>query len=377
MSKGACAAALLDRDTLSEIFRACMELLDSPENCDSNSTYTTLDTSRAPWVLGQVCHSWRHIVLSSPLLWTSVNILLDRDGSEHNAARRALFLLDLYLSRSASCPLSVSIHSSTGFQRSPFFLRSLISASSRWHTLLINIPISSYETLSVLTGFLDSLKVLHIGVPYQNKSQAIRDFTNLRDGIRVFRFCNNLERLTLNDIPFPRDVLHLPWARIHCLSVHSTLSLVTNSITIRTLHGLPNLTSCSLECRFAINCGKLHRLTLPMLRSMTLFSAEHYHDTEAVEDSGLGAAQMLSWLTLPALNQLQLRQKFKIELEHSIVVEVIQLLRRSGCEIRGLQLHLCPSISEAGVMSILKEVSPSPEKLCPLPGYRAYYNLQS
>ncbi|KAJ4471099.1 hypothetical protein C8J55DRAFT_608069 [Lentinula edodes] len=346
-----CPAALLNEDTLGDIFEACV-MLDSPGGWDSTSTQisTTLDTRRAPWVLGQVCRNWRRIVLSSPLLWTSINIQLDHH--DNNAARHVLFLLDLYLSRSASCLLSVNIHSSICFQKKTPFFRSLLSTSSRWHTLLIDIPISAYEILSPLTGFLDSLAVLHIRLPHRNKSQAVKDFANLKDGIRLFKFCNNLERLSLQNIPFPRDIFHLPWAKIQDLMVNTSSSLVSNSTTLRALHGLRNLTSCSLECRFVIN------------------HPEHQYDAEAVDDSGMEVAQMLSWLTLPALKHLRLRQKFKAELEDSLVVEVIQLIRRSRCEIKALQLHLYPSISEEGIISILKEVAASLEGLCLHPGHR-------
>ncbi|KAJ3900919.1 hypothetical protein F5879DRAFT_970705 [Lentinula edodes] len=364
-----CPAALLNEDTLRDIFEACV-VLDSPRGWDSTSTQTsaTLDTRRTPWVLGQVCRNWRRIVLSSPLLWTSIDIQFDHH--DNNAARRVSFLLDLYLSRSASCLLSVNIQSSICFQKNTPLFRSLLSTSSRWYTLLIDIPISAYEILSPLTGFLDSLAVLHIRLPHRNKSQAVKDFANLKDGIRLFRFCNNLERLSLQNIPFPRDIFHLPWAKIQDLVVNTSSSLVSNSTTLRALHGLRNLTSCSLECRFVTNHRNLQHLTLPFLQSMTLLSAEHQYDAEAVDDSGMEVAQMLSWLTLPALKHLRLRQKFKAELEDSLVVEVIQLIRRSRCEIKALQLHLYPSISEEGIISILKEVAASLEGLCLHPGHR-------
>ncbi|KAJ4475510.1 hypothetical protein J3R30DRAFT_3706006 [Lentinula aciculospora] len=376
MFNNACAATILDRDTLGEIFSACVKL-DEYELEGSNSSLTrmstTLNTCRAPWVLGQVCQSWRRIVLSSPLLWTSVNIRLDEQ--DRYAAHHASFLLDLYLSRSAYCRLSVSIHSSTGFQTSPPFLRSLLSTSSRWHTLMINIPISSYEALSTLTGFLDALKVLHLRLPHRNKSLAVRDFASMRDGVRLFRFCSNLERLSLQNIPFPRDIFHLPWAKIRRLNVYSSSSLVSNAASLRALHGLRNLTSCSIECRFVNNRPNLQRLTLPFVESLTLLSAGHHYDTEMADDGGKEITQMLSWLTLPALRHLQLRQlKAKIESEDSLVIEVIQLIRRSRCEIRELQLLFYPPISEAGITSIVKEVASSLQKLCLHPGYRGFHD---
>ncbi|KAE9405823.1 hypothetical protein BT96DRAFT_305742 [Gymnopus androsaceus JB14] len=198
---------ILDNDSLTKIFSACVALEDSLE--DSVHKDACLDTRRSPWILGQVCRRWRHSVLSSPLLWTSVSLWLDHP---HCDDRRIRFLFNLYLSRSASCNLDVIIQSETCFRNRPSNLNPLLSSSSRWRTLTMNIPISSYQFFSTLTGFLESLEVLHIRHPYRNKPQAlVGDLSNLTDGIRIFKFCHNLKRLSLQDIPFPRDVFHLPW----------------------------------------------------------------------------------------------------------------------------------------------------------------------
>ncbi|KAJ3730249.1 hypothetical protein C8R42DRAFT_2420 [Lentinula raphanica] len=367
----ACAASLLNHDTLIEIFHACVEL-------ESESCASTLATDSAPWVLGHVCQSWRRAALSSPLLWTSIHVSLDNLDSA--AQSRTLFLLDLYLSRSASCPLSVSIHSSKAFQKSPSFLRPLLSASARWHQLEMDIPVSSYAAFSALTGFLDLLETLHVRLPHQNKTQAVHDFANLKDGVRLFRFCNNLKYLSLQDIPYPRDVFHLPWARLQDLSVYSSSTLVTNFTNLRALHGLRNLTSCSLECRSTMNARKPQNLTLPALRSMTLLSVEHDQDLGGIDVCRMGIVQMLSWLTLPALNHLRLYQSSGVQSEaensseDDLVDQIIQLIRRSHCETEGLQLQLYPSVNEAGMKSILDQILPSPERLtlAPHSAYRPY-----
>lgn len=226
----------------------------------------------------------------------------------------------------------------------------------------MNIPISSYQFFSTLTGFLESLEVLHIRHPYRNKPQAlVGDLSNLTDGIRIFKFCHNLKRLSLQDIPFPRDVFHLPWTEIQHFSAHSSLNLISNSVIFKALQGFRNLTSCLLECRLVAKSHKAQQLMLPVLHSMTLLSVDD--NPEVTGAFRTGAAQIISWLTLPVLENLQLRHRSRKESEAELVFELIRLIRRSRCGIRELHLRLSPPMSDTGVVSILKEISPSLEKL--------------
>lgn len=356
---------VLNDDALIEVFSNCV-VLDSLEDLIQNSC---LDTRRSPWILGHICRRWRRLVLSSPLLWTSVNLHLDHP---HCNGRRMHFLLNLYLSRSASCSLDVKLRSETYFQSRPSYLNPLLSASSRWLTLTMNIPISSYRLFSVLTGFLDSLKVLHIRHPYRDKVQIIRDLGNLTDGIRIFKFCQNLKRLSIQDIPYPRDIFCLPWAKLEHFSSHSSLNVISNLETFRTLQGVQSkLTSCLLECRLVAKSHRAQQLTLPVLKSMTLLSVDDSSDVEAAKGtSKTEAAQIISWLTLPALEHLQLRHRFRKEYEAGLLFELIELIQRSRCVIRGLHLGSSPSISDEGFVSILNVIPPSFQKLCVLsPGY--------
>ncbi|KIK64529.1 hypothetical protein GYMLUDRAFT_241073 [Collybiopsis luxurians FD-317 M1] len=335
---------ILNGDALEEIFRACVAL-----EAFTNPTDTLANTSRAPWVLGEVCRSWRRIILSSPLLWTFFGIRVDKTlCSDH----RMLFMLDTYLSRSASCPLDIHIHSETCFQETPPFLSYLFSTSRRWRSLSINIPLSSCHSLSPLTGSLNSLELLRIDYPFQSQAQIRQDFYNLTEEIRIFRYCTNLKRLSLRDISFPRDIFDLPWAKIQNLDFNKSLSsnLASNSGVFNSLQGLQNLTSCILKCRASVlSKRKADRLTLPLLHSMTLISADetpHINtDSQSMntrnEAITTGVPQMLSWLILPALQHLVLKHKHPKETELSLV-EVIQLVNRSRCEIR--EFHLSPSI---------------------------------
>ncbi|KIK64528.1 hypothetical protein GYMLUDRAFT_416174 [Collybiopsis luxurians FD-317 M1] len=330
---------LLDGDILNEIFRACVALEISESLTDSLT-----DVSRAPWVLGQVCQSWRTVVLSSPLLWRFIGIRMDKS---HCSERRMLFLLNTYLCRSASCGLDVQLHSELCFQKSPPFLFPLC---------ILPLALTRYQHSLIL-----------LSTPY-TAPQAGQDFYNLAEEVRIFRCCTNLKRISLGDLSFPRDVFHLPWAVIQHLDFHiSSSSLACNLGIFRSLKGLQNLTSCVLECRAAAHQNReADRLILPLLHSMTLISVDRTNndqtlDTETVE-STTGVAQILSWLTLPALQHLELKLKLPEETEASLR-EVLQLVYRSRCVIG--KFFMSPSISDStDIMLIFGRVSdPSQDNL--------------
>ncbi|KAK0196297.1 hypothetical protein F5146DRAFT_891695, partial [Armillaria mellea] len=53
----------LSADVLIKFFTVCL-----PKNMDS------LDTKSVPWVLSQVCISWRQTTLASPAVWADIQL---------------------------------------------------------------------------------------------------------------------------------------------------------------------------------------------------------------------------------------------------------------------------------------------------------------
>ncbi|KAK1217824.1 hypothetical protein PQX77_019497, partial [Marasmius sp. AFHP31] len=68
----------LPDDVLSYIFRICVDM-DVEERQKKDSSYCqrypgSLDTRKAPWLLGQICTKWRALSESLPQLWTAVDL---------------------------------------------------------------------------------------------------------------------------------------------------------------------------------------------------------------------------------------------------------------------------------------------------------------
>ncbi|KAF9054964.1 hypothetical protein BDZ89DRAFT_912749, partial [Hymenopellis radicata] len=62
----------LPSEILGEIFQHCVPTwaLRPPKD----SQYDSLDPRYSPWTLSHVCHLWRHIVTTSPYLWSHLSL---------------------------------------------------------------------------------------------------------------------------------------------------------------------------------------------------------------------------------------------------------------------------------------------------------------
>ncbi|KAK0215570.1 hypothetical protein IW262DRAFT_1400952 [Armillaria fumosa] len=115
-----------------------------------------LDTSSAPWVIGQVCRSWRSICMKMcPSLWSSIHIFTD--PCIHKKDPRSL--LQTVLSRSRQHGLAIRLTSSIG----PITWEQLLVHSERWtniHITDIGLPELGY--LSHLRGHLGRLRECYL-----------------------------------------------------------------------------------------------------------------------------------------------------------------------------------------------------------------------
>lgn len=96
---GATSGALPD-ELMSLIFLNCLETDDI--GC------VTPSSTAAPLLLSWVCRHWRRICLATPQLWTGITLRdLTRDGLYAVNRTTLLCLLDMWITRSKSCPISV------------------------------------------------------------------------------------------------------------------------------------------------------------------------------------------------------------------------------------------------------------------------------
>jgi hypothetical protein len=108
----------------------------------------------APLILTQICGGWRNIALSSPRLWSTLAIKTSARHERKQDEEKFKNIVQMWLSRSAACPLSISLTSGTLFQsyRTPSsrlvpIWDALAPHIGHWKSLDLNVPESSLSTL--------------------------------------------------------------------------------------------------------------------------------------------------------------------------------------------------------------------------------------
>ncbi|KAJ6508594.1 hypothetical protein C8R45DRAFT_447431 [Mycena sanguinolenta] len=92
---------LIPQDILLEIFFAC---LPSEHNA-------LIDPTEAPLLFGRVSRYWRSVAYATPMLWSSIHIPpLDYPNIPSNILSRPERIVQSWLERSATCPLTVSLY---------------------------------------------------------------------------------------------------------------------------------------------------------------------------------------------------------------------------------------------------------------------------
>ncbi|KAJ8089285.1 hypothetical protein AAF712_010746 [Marasmius tenuissimus] len=198
---------------------------------------TSLRPTKHPWVLSQVCQSWRSLALNTPSLWSFVSFTIpsNNEGEQPLAVSLTRYRrLQLQLRRSASTPLDITVEvpdpNSPSLER---FLSLLCYNSPRWRHLSIELHGDRFlPWMSSITGHLQTLQSLHIKLIG----------TILTDDFDCFEFAPQLRsiiisadrRISAAVLPFRK--LKLPHEQItHHYWQDMELEGISNQILIRIL----------------------------------------------------------------------------------------------------------------------------------------------
>ncbi|KAF9042013.1 hypothetical protein BDZ89DRAFT_1060058 [Hymenopellis radicata] len=172
-------------DVLGEIFRHC-----TPHARPRGS----------PWLLSHICHRWRTQVLSSPNLWSFLQLKFDKHAP-YISHTQCVYKTYIYLERSKMCPLSVSLASTSGIETHPVL--GLLQASvGRWERLLTALPVESLKCFSGIPFSI--LRYLEIELEKYSNGTAID----------VFASAPNLLSLRVIKSSSPLRYVVLPWSNI-------------------------------------------------------------------------------------------------------------------------------------------------------------------
>ncbi|KAF9000938.1 hypothetical protein BDZ89DRAFT_1082129 [Hymenopellis radicata] len=116
--------------------------------------YLPTDVGKPPWTLGQVCRSWRDIVVSASSLWAIVKY-----NARHDTRDTVTEIMQEYLRRSEQHPLTVVLE---GEYHAPVY-NLILKESHRWKLLYVGSIDSSFAScLSSIPGSMLQLEQLYI-----------------------------------------------------------------------------------------------------------------------------------------------------------------------------------------------------------------------
>ncbi|KAK1235057.1 hypothetical protein PQX77_001722 [Marasmius sp. AFHP31] len=131
-------------DVCREIFMHCLPSID----------FISPSTGHAPLLLTTVCRQWRAIAVSMPKLWSSIRVADIPTGYNWDPVvyKKLIRGIDegvkLWLTRSGSSPLRLSLRNLGGVDLSARFKKTLLQSASRWTALELRVVSGKvFETL--------------------------------------------------------------------------------------------------------------------------------------------------------------------------------------------------------------------------------------
>lgn len=223
--------------------------------------YNTITPGASIWILAQVCSRWRAILLSSPLLWSSIRFssahcCLDRFCRAGIPTR----LLDLQLKRSGNALLEISWSASSPC--SVPLLRMLLVHSARWGRVSMGrIPPEGVDCPQGLQYHLSHLQSLRISTQFLARLPSLKDAPNLTTLRLEANTLSTGDQKVFSKLPL-RHLKHLFVEKPYSSSFLSILSQ-TPSIETVEVNG-------SGVLRLAVGPNDLAPLDLPELRRLRM-----------------------------------------------------------------------------------------------------------
>ncbi|KAJ7672494.1 hypothetical protein DFH06DRAFT_93916 [Mycena polygramma] len=281
----------------------------------------------APTTLGQICHHWREIALSTPTLWRAMSLFLPFWVFDDRGLERNLHVLETWLKRSRSSPVSIRLEGTPlarhdrgiySLKLEPF-IETIIAQSARLQYLKLQLPLN------------DIPRFRHVNVPLLH-SFGMGSDSLWNPSIEA----PQLRKVALSEY-HDRLAPLIPWTQLTILRIQNIL---------------PN------KCM-----GILHQTVNLVHGRFTLFTSEHLFD--AVRDprpltllhletlvlimDGWGNNDSLlpGWFgrtTFPSLRKLQVSA---VLLNPSPVDTLLALISRSHCSLKELYIPESPELADA------------------------------
>ncbi|KDR83106.1 hypothetical protein GALMADRAFT_238930 [Galerina marginata CBS 339.88] len=288
-------------DILHEIFYHCLPTHRNP----------VMSVTEAPLLLTRICHPWRSIALSSHRIWSKLHVSISpyppayHDGpwgpgtwsstpsalvvgtqqnqDEHaNVMRARIEHVGFWLSRSGSCPLSISIKAIDGFgvvlpedvrEDGPFIqvFNQIVPHLDRLRDFELSVPFGIYQVFQRMISLSMIPELRNIRAHFvQHTTPAPNE---RRDPVLLLH-SPNLQRLSIytdNEIAMLYDPKNIPpmWGNLTHLSFHFP---ITSADAVPVLRRCQNLYHCKLVISDGWDGHIIPEdiLHLPRLRSLSV-----------------------------------------------------------------------------------------------------------
>lgn len=325
----------------SEIFWHCMPgtmtIKDSQMTRHYNepSELMSFNPRKAPALFLRVCRDWRTTAISTPRLWS----LIDLNASSTFLSVTPT-LVQTWLKRSQQAPLSMLLSNSpyiplTFFQNP--LVRTTLEQSHRWQTIYMHQWQASMGVFLPLKNNLPDLEELHV------RFYAERDPLHQRAS-DIFLNAPKLHRVTIyGSPPYPIVDMQLPWPQLTHLSLREEKSIIALRAV---LQSAPNLLALDwlLSQPYRMESGS-ESLTMVQHPRLLDFSVFLYSDP----------GSSFNCLALPALRKLSIKTSRRFEASPWKIFE--SFLSRNGQAVESFQL--AADLADASKLTACLKILPA------------------
>lgn len=290
--------------------------------CLSKTPYIIPRNTQSPMVLTRVCRDWRAVAISTPRLWSSLTIYLQKFVCEGHYRHGC----EAWLARAKSVPLSIRVFNDMIVEdpmlvsSAVHWLRPLIT---RWGDLWWHGP--SLPTLFIPeTGTEIDFPLERLHITTHRESPSIYFPGPAKHLHSASLQCLNYDVQSL-------DGIRLPWDHLVELNMH--FALVSSTLFIQLLTRCDHLHTLIVSCLSAdeIQLGALRALAPGSITHPTLRRIEI-----KVIRAGLDA--IFNALTLPALEELDVCFCYR-ERDAWPHAPFMEMIRRSRCALKRLTVR--------------------------------------
>ncbi|KAJ7161952.1 hypothetical protein C8R43DRAFT_919823 [Mycena crocata] len=293
---------------------------------------------RSPTTLGQICHEWREIVFSTPMLWRAFSTSGIRPRNVKGTGgvyHQCLQLLKTWLVRSGSCPLSIELAADITklWSQEGDLLSALLPHFSR---------LEHFKARSKLDLSHSACSDIHYAMTGLRSLELLHHLETGADSalVEAFGHAPHLRTVVLNGMYGP-STISLPWSQL----TKVVLDHILPSHCAGVLKHTVSLVHCVLAVTGYDLGGHLDDIPpLTCLESLEIFTADAWsHDTFTTP--------LLSTLTLPALRSLKVAEGSE---DSDFIDKLVSFVAQSRCSLD--KLHIL-SVHDVG-MPAATRVSP-------------------